>query len=762
MEYTREQHKRFLDLELQAIAEEYINKLKQDAIALLSENEIYVTQFAKIDIQEQTDDNDKPFLTGTGEIILKFKSEKGVPRKNDYFTAVVLEKGKELPPQWNGKSWGELRKHQLDFSEVHCVWHGKTDEKGYILCGFQGVSLEMAKYLQDKTGCIIVLGPQEPPMEYYQNLIQNVAHAHSFSAFDSILDFEKGANYWNPQAINSNDDRLSKLKEALIDSEDLIIQGPPGTGKTYLMSQLINDLLNDNQSVLVTALTNRALVELAEKDSLKEHLQQEKICKTSVSAEEAAKLPKLVPIDCKKISCSKGFLTLATFYNTSGWAKSIEDGLIPFDYVIMDEASQALFSMIACCKKLGKKVIWIGDQKQLPPIVTMSDEILIRNNFSALANGFETLCSYFNKPSFILTDTYRLPQRAADFTSVFYPVPLKSESSNIISNYGLDFLNSDGGPTILYKDMPKGEKADPPTADYVVSIIEQILNVEPRLEIAVLSKFRKTVKILQDRFISKLGNKNNVLIDTVERIQGMTRDIIIYLIPNSMMTMSLDNALFNVASSRATHHTIIVADPSIHAENMSDEVRKYLLKIEDNKVASLDAEITVKPEVQKISAGDLSVTVLGKIQLPEKKLKEIRDDKENVFIIDTNVFVNCPNIIKRIGKYKVVIPTTVLEELDHLKLKQGIDKKALNDAARNINQAFQDHFSHMDSGDTSLLPDGFDVKKADCLILSVALKYMSSGVHPILLTSDNLLQSKALGLGITTISLSEFLSERRH
>lgn len=63
---------------------------------------------------------------------------------------------------------------------------------------------------------------------------------------------------------------------------------------------------------------------------------------------------------------------------------------------------------------------------------------------------------------------------------------------------------------------------------------------------------------------------------------------------------------------------------------------------------------------------------MGKIDLSkfEKKRKEIVAGKENIYIIDTNVFVNCPNIIDKIGhKYTVIIPAKVLEELDKLKLK---------------------------------------------------------------------------------------------
>ena len=55
----------------------------------------------------------------------------------------------------------------------------------------------------------------------------------------------------------------------------------------------------------------------------------------------------------------------------------------------------------------------------------------------------------------------------------------------------------------------------------------------------------------------------------------------------------------------------------------------------------------------------------------------------------------------------------------------------------------------------------FIKKNLKHLILLIVLKYISEDKNPILLTSDNLLQSKALGLGITTISLKDFLAERR-
>jgi len=54
----------------------------------------------------------------------------------------------------------------------------------------------------------------------------------------------------------------------------------------------------------------------------------------------------------------------------------------------------------------------------------------------------------------------------------------------------------------------------------------------------------------------------------------------------------------------------------------------------------------------------------------------------------------------------------------------------------------------------------FNKKSPDNFILSVALKY--SYENPIMLTSDNGLQIKAKGLGITTITLKEFLKQLKY
>jgi superfamily I DNA and/or RNA helicase len=75
-----------------------------------------------------------------------------------------------------------------------------------------------------------------------------------------------------------------------------------------------------------------------------------------------------------------------------------------------------------------------------------------------------------------------------------------------------------------------------------------------------LTKQIATVKALQK---TMADNYKHLLVETVDRIQGLTTDITIFIIPNTSLTYLLEPRLFNVATSRVKRHTIIIADKSI-------------------------------------------------------------------------------------------------------------------------------------------------------------------------------------------------------
>ena len=98
-------------------------------------------------------------------------------------------------------------------------------------------------------------------------------------------------------------------------------------------------------------------------------------------------------------------------------------------------------------------------------------------------------------------------------------------------------------------------------------------------------------------------------------------------------------------------------------------------------------------------------------------------------------------------KLKVTLPTE--------QQKQNIQK-----AIKQINNSFDKRNIKMDTADLTLLPSDFDKKSPDNFILTVALKYKDE--NPIMLTSDNGLQLKSKGFGITTITFKDFLKQTKY
>jgi rRNA-processing protein FCF1 len=104
----------------------------------------------------------------------------------------------------------------------------------------------------------------------------------------------------------------------------------------------------------------------------------------------------------------------------------------------------------------------------------------------------------------------------------------------------------------------------------------------------------------------------------------------------------------------------------------------------------------------------------------------------------------------------------IIDELDKLKITLPSEQQKLNvqKAIKQINDSFDNRKIKMETADLNLLPSDFDKKSPDNFIFTVALKYKSE--NPIMLTSDNGLQLKSKGFGITTINLKDFLKQLKY
>src|SRR3712207_6311624 len=112
-------------------------------------------------------------------------------------------------------------------------------------------------------------------------------------------------------------------------------------------------------------------------------------------------------------------------------------------------------------------------------------------------------------------------------------------------------------------------------------LVSALLSRREKLHVSVLTFYIETTKALQRAIYQTIGSHNNLLIDTVSRIQGLTTDIAIYVVPHTSYHRLLDRRLFNVATSRARRHTIIISDKEIleHLDMIDTDVRLFLNKL---------------------------------------------------------------------------------------------------------------------------------------------------------------------------------------
>ncbi len=772
MIYSREEHIRFLEEELRAQTEAYKQKLDTSALFLLQDREeLFVAQFLTFK---------------DGEMILKFPNTRGIPRQGEYLYCFTVPKELRNYRDWGNKTYGDLIKAKTNYSEIVCIWQTPSNEKDFSIAGFRGVELEFAIHIQEAEGMILLLGPNKPPFEYIANL-QSIVQNQNNESVNKILDKDFQVSDWTPSLLDNKNNIADFVLSQLALQDSLIIQGPPGTGKTYLIAEICERLCNQGKSVLVTALTNRALIEIVEKPALQSLLEEHRIFKTKLSVDEAKAFKDLQ--QTKEVSPQPYNLILSTFFITSGQAAQTFNEP-PFDYVIVDEASQALLGMFGGAKLLGKKNIWIGDTRQLPPVVSLSDDKVSRKNYGALVDGLKALSETASMPIFQLTETHRLTDRGAKYSGLFYKDSLNSRAKKDIrlsySEMDIDFgrfFNPNGGPTLIKADLKAGEFKPTNALKLATDIVKHLLETNEKLHISVLTYFVETTKALQKAIFQTIGYHNNLLIETVSRVQGLTTDVTIFVVPNSSYHRSLENRLFNVATSRSKRHTLIITDKGVLTRSQIDnEVKTYLQKLDEEfsfyvqfddlaianiseaKQEPVEKENIENTEAKTETARNIGLKVLGTIDLSkfEKPKKEIKKDKENIYIIDTNVFVDYPDIISKIDKkYQVILSAKVIDELDKLKVTLSEEhKKNVQKAIKQINDSFDKRNIKMNTADLTLLPSDFDKKSPDNFILSVALKYIDE--NPIMLTSDNGLQVKSKGFGITTITLKDFLKQMKY
>jgi len=749
---SKENQIKFYQEEIKKIIDDYKSYLDSKCIDLINKVELFIGNFEYVDYNRN-------------QVVFSFDKDK-LPKTKTPLTASKPISSDILGSDFKIITYNAYRnKFVKGYTECYGVYYQELNGKYNV--GFSNFDIEFLNSLS--IGDKIVFGISDPPLKYYFNLIQITKNEVKSKMVDDLILGNYHLNDFNPVHIDDSLELIEKYKTELHSHDTIIIQGPPGTGKTFFISRLLTLLSNEKKSVLVSTLANRSLIELAKKYFEIKEAKKGVVFKTNLTLEETKEVKNLKPIP-KDFLPAEGNILLTTFYKMTGVAAENITKPI-YDYVILEEASQCFLGTIAAAKLLGKKIILVGDPLQLPPIVNQDNPSNISHDIDLMQESFTFYASTIDCPKFRLTTTYRFSANACFQTNTFYENSLKSKSDiqkgdSIL--LGLpSFYNKEGGCSLHYYESTNLKEL----YDLLYNQINSLLKANPNFEIAILSSTKKGVKLLRDNLLFKFKDyQNQILINTVDSVQGLTIDFCFYFaFSDGSPAFSFKLNRFNVATSRARYCTLILLDDVYKiVPPYKGQVAEFISKCNLEKDGKsnftvIDANNTVNTNSQKNTASP-SLKIIDKIDLSkfEKPKKEIIKGKENIYIIDTNVFVDCPEIISKIEKqYQIILSAKVIDELDYLKISLTEEQKRnVHKAIKHINESFDKRNIKMDTADLALLPNDFNKKSPDNFILSVALRYKSE--NPIMLTSDNGLQIKAKGLGITTITLKAFLNQAKY
>jgi DNA replication ATP-dependent helicase Dna2 len=539
----------FFDWQLNELDQQWAKYHNAQVLDLYNANTLYVGRIWGYDEKR-------------GVLIIRFKEGK-FPRLKEPLT-ISYPKAIVGPMNNWVFSYGEYRaKYVEQYSNckpIYFLENKENEEFRYI--GFKDISIDFINHirndLNNKNHSIVIFGAEDPPRDYLVAL----KHFTTKNPLNSILNYSgDDIEKWKPKSLNQDASIISDVCHVINNKNITIIQGPPGTGKTHLTAEICSYYMSKNLRVCITSLTHKALMEAVVKEGLKQACEKNRVYKTNLSADEAMLVKGLENHDVK-VPISPGHLLLTTYYSLSRLL--MDNTHQHFDLLIIEEASQAFLTTIAGFSCLAKKIVVVGDFMQLQPIVLEEKKALnIDLNIYTLIFGLRTFSINNPDDSYRLVNTYRLTEKAALQTGIFYQNSLISRSNSeglIIEGKYKDWFCSEGGTSLVYfKNLDEG-KVPRNAISQVVELVSDTRKFYPDIEIAVLCAFKDTVNAVSDSMLRVKIKMNNIEVNTVDRVQGMTVDLCIYLIPSYQNKFSYNVNRFNVATSRAKRGTIILAE----------------------------------------------------------------------------------------------------------------------------------------------------------------------------------------------------------
>ncbi len=407
----------------------------------------------------------------------------------------------------------------------------------------------------------------------FKSLYFNTSLLRKITIGETLNDFVIDPKVIKVPIKNYNEVQLRALRMALSTPDFVLIQGPAGTGKTSLIIEIIHQLFLRQKSILCVAFTNLAVDNIGLR--LKEaqipfvrlgniHSMHEGIHDKAIQ-NQIDYYKKILEINMH--NTKESLVILST---TSMIAKDQFDNFL-FDYVVIDEAAQMTEPESLKALVHADKAIFVGDHKQLQPIVISSDAYEQNLHISL----FERLVHSFKNRHILLTHQYRMNDEILDFpNNMFYEGKLKS-ANKVVAEQKLPYFEGeliDNTPYEVFNiDNPKFDtraQVNQVEARLTVGIVYDLINNGiNRNDIKIITPYRAQVAHLRALL-------PNFQIDTIDRNQGSESDIVIFstITPIDVPVLA-DYRRINVALTRAKKKLIVLIT------NAEKSTKSFMYKI---------------------------------------------------------------------------------------------------------------------------------------------------------------------------------------
>lgn len=520
-----------------------------------------------------------------------------------------LERGDEPQTLWAYLSIGESRFREGDLLYLHSgtpldnllcrqISFEREEDHRWLLRGNRAVAV-----WDDYTGGPCYADPDAIDLtSYYEKALADIASSQigreiilPLLADDLKIGFDE-RDFADAEQIALAEGCNAKQAEAVgmaYGAEQIAcIQGPPGTGKTRVLALIARLMVKRGERILMTSHTHTAINNALNKI----HAQGVPVLKVGRETQRKGlddAIPCLPGLDAWEARPKNGgYVVGATPFATCN--SRLEN--YTFDTILFDEASQITVPLALMAMRKGKRFIFIGDQKQLPPVL-LSRSVLSKDSYSVFAR----LTAQDSDHTVMLNETFRMNRWLADWPSRnYYAGKLQSAGPNRERCYALPPVDGHWAeifdpaasavfiPTLDHSARTRNYHDAELVADLCQAAVAAGL---PLSEIGIVSPYRAHGRVVRNLLAQRFGRTaaGQVVADTVERMQGQERELIILSLAtgNETFLAAVGEFFFqperlNVSITRAMTKLIVIGPEAPSLGLIEDEnVRRWVDQYRD-------------------------------------------------------------------------------------------------------------------------------------------------------------------------------------